>query len=88
MSDNAVFIPSSWQIQGIQDARRKKQQIQYTIGVRYRKMMILFLVHQEWANMIAVIVIAVVAFIVLFAGTFIQLLLEEANARLRKFIKT
>lgn len=51
-------------------------------------MMILFLVHQEWANMIAVIVIAVVAFIVLFAGTFIQLLLEEANARLRKFIKT
>ena len=35
--------------------------------------MILFLTYQEWANVVALIVIAVVAFAVLFAGSFIQL---------------
>ena len=49
--------------------------------------LILFLGYQEWANVIAVIVIAAVAFGVMFAGTFIQVLLEEANSILRKIIR-
>lgn len=49
--------------------------------------LILFLAYQEWSNVIALAVIAVVAFVLLFAGTFIQVLLEEANSGLRKFIR-
>jgi len=57
------------------------------LGVGIVAAMILFLAYQEWANVIALIVIAVVAFAVLFAGTFIQVLLEEANIGLRKIIR-
>lgn len=57
------------------------------LGIGVVAAMILFLVYQEWANVIALIVIAVVAFAVLFAGTFIQVLLEEANSGLRKIIR-
>ena len=57
------------------------------LGVGIVAAMILFLSYQEWTNVIALIVIAVVAFAVLFAGTFIQVLLEEANSGLRKIIR-
>ena len=57
------------------------------LGVGIVAAMILFLAYQEWANVIALIVIAVVAFAVLFAGTFVQVLLEEANRGLRKIIR-
>lgn len=57
------------------------------LGVGIVTAMILFLAYQEWANIIALIVIAVVAFAVLFAGTFVQVLLEEANRGLRKIIR-
>lgn len=57
------------------------------LGIGVVLAMILFLAYQEWANVIALIVIAVVAFAVLFTGTFIQVLLEEANRGLRKIIR-
>ena len=57
------------------------------LGIGVVAAMILFLAYQEWANVIALIVIAVVAFAVLFAGNFIQVLLEEANSGLRKIIR-
>lgn len=57
------------------------------LGIGAVTAMILFLAYQEWANVIALIVIAVVAFAVLFAGTFVQVLLEEANRGLRKIIR-
>ena len=57
------------------------------LGIGVVAVMILFLAYQEWANVIALMVIAVVAFAVLFAGTFIQILLEEANSGLRKIIR-
>ena len=57
------------------------------LGIGIVAAMILFLAYQEWANIIAMIVIAVVAFAVLFAGTFVQVLLEEANRGLRKIIR-
>ena len=57
------------------------------LGVGIVAAIILFLAYQEWANIIALIVIAVVAFAVLFAGTFVQVLLEEANRGLRKIIR-
>ena len=57
------------------------------LGIGIVAAMILFLAYQEWANVIALIVIAVVAFAVLFTGTFIQVLLEEANRGLRKIIR-
>lgn len=57
------------------------------LGIGVVAAMILFLAYQEWANVIAVIVIAVVAFAMLFAGTFIQVLLEEANGGLWKIIR-
>ena len=49
--------------------------------------MILFLAYQEWANVIALVIIAVIAFAILFCGTFIQVLLEEAKAGLKKIIR-
>ena len=57
------------------------------LGIGIVVAMLLFLAYQEWANVIALIVIAVVAFAILFAGTFIQVLLEEANSGLRRLIK-
>lgn len=57
------------------------------LGIGVIAAMILFLAYQEWANVIALIVIAVVAFALLFAGTFIQVLLEEASSGLRKIIR-
>lgn len=57
------------------------------LGIGVVAAMILFLAYQEWANVIALIVIAVVAFAVLFAGTFIQILLEKTNRELRKIIR-
>lgn len=57
------------------------------LGIGIVAAMILFLAYQEWANVIALIVMAVVAFVVLFAGTFVQVLLEEANRGLRKIIR-
>lgn len=57
------------------------------LGIGLVIAMILFLAYQEWANVIALVIIAVVAFTVMFAGTFIQVLLEEANSALRKIIK-
>ena len=49
--------------------------------------LILFLVYQEWMNVGAVLIIAVVAFAILFSGTFIQVLLEEANYCLKKLLE-
>ena len=57
------------------------------LGIGVAAAMILFLAYQEWANVIALIVIAIVAFVILFAGTFIQVLLEEASSGLRKIIR-
>ena len=57
------------------------------LGIGVVVAMILFLAYQEWANVFALIIIAVAAFVVLFAGTFIQVLLEEANNSLRKIIR-
>ena len=57
------------------------------LGVGIVAAMILFLAYQEWAIIIALIGIAGVAFAVLFAGTFVQVLLEEANRGLRKIIR-
>lgn len=57
------------------------------LGIGVIVAMILFLAYQEWANVVALIIIAVAAFVVLFAGTFIQVLLEEANSSLRKIIR-
>lgn len=57
------------------------------IGIGAVVALILFLAYQEWANMIALIVIAIAAFAVLFAGTFIQVLLEEASSGLKRFIR-
>lgn len=49
--------------------------------------MILFLAYQEWINVIALVVIAIIAFTILFAGTFIQVLLEEVNRGLVKVLR-
>ena len=57
------------------------------LGIGVVVAMILFLAYQEWANVVALIIIAVAAFVVLFAGTFIQVLLEETNSHLRKIIR-
>ena len=57
------------------------------LGIGVVAAMILFLAYQEWANIIALIIIVTVAFVVLFAGTFIQVLLEEANSSLKRFIR-
>lgn len=57
------------------------------LGIGAVAALILFLAYQEWANVVALIIIAVVAFILLFAGTFLQVLLEEANSGLRKIIR-
>lgn len=57
------------------------------LGIGIVVALLLFLAYQEWANVIALIVIAVVAFAILFAGTFIQVLLEEANSGLRRLLK-
>lgn len=48
---------------------------------------LLFLFYQEWMNVVAVIVIAVVAFAILFSGSFIQVLLEVASSGLRRIIR-
>lgn len=58
------------------------------LGIGVAAAMILFLVYQEWANVIALVVIAVVAFTILFAGTFIQVLLEEVNSGLVKVLRS
>ena len=57
------------------------------IGIGAVVALILFLAYQEWANVIALIVIAIAAFAVLFAGAFIQVLLEEASSGLKRFIR-
>lgn len=57
------------------------------LGIGVITAMILFLIYQEWANVIALVVVAVVAFAILFAGTFIQVLLEEINSGLIKVLK-
>ena len=57
------------------------------LGIGVVVAMILFLAYQEWANVVALIVIAVLAFVVLFAGTLREVLLEEANSGLRKIIR-
>ena len=57
------------------------------LGIGIVVAMLLFLTYQEWANVIALIVIAVAAFSILFAGTFIQVMLEEANSGLRRLLK-
>lgn len=57
------------------------------IGIGAVVALVLFLAYQEWANVIALIVIAIVAFAVLFAGAFIQVLLEEASSGLKRFIR-
>ena len=57
------------------------------LGIGIVAAMILFLAYQEWANLVALVVIAVVAFAILFAGSFIQVLLEEANSGLRNIIR-
>ena len=57
------------------------------LGMGVIAAMLLFLAYQEWANVIALVIIAVIAFAILFCGTFIQVLLEEANAGLKKIIR-
>ncbi len=57
------------------------------LGIGVTAALVLFLAYQEWANVVAIILIATVAFTVLFAGTFIQIILEEANKGLLKIIK-
>ena len=57
------------------------------LGLGLVAALILFLVYQEWMNVVAVIVIAVVAFVVLFSGTFIQVLLEEVTQGLKRIIR-
>ena len=57
------------------------------IGIGAVVALILFLAYQEWANVIALIVIAIAAFAVLFAGAFIQVFLEEASSGLKRFIR-
>lgn len=57
------------------------------LGLGVVAAMILFLAYQEWANVIALIVIAIIAFTILFAGTFIQVLLEEVNSGLMKVLR-
>lgn len=57
------------------------------IGIGAVVALILFLAYQEWANVIVLIVIAIAAFAVLFAGAFIQVLLEEASSGLKRFIR-
>ena len=57
------------------------------IGIGIVAAMILFLTYQEWANVVVLVVIAVVAFAILFAGSFIQVLLEEANSGLRIILR-
>lgn len=57
------------------------------LGLVLAAALVLFLAYQEWANVVAIIVIAVVAFLILFSGTFIQVLLEEANGGLMRFIR-
>ena len=56
------------------------------LGIGLVAALILFMAYQDWMNVVAVVVIEVVAFAVLFSGTFILVLLEEANSGLRKFI--
>ena len=56
------------------------------LGIGLVAALILFMAYQDWMNVVAVVVIAVVAFAVLFSGTFILVLLEEANSGLQKFI--
>ena len=57
------------------------------LGIGMVAALILFLAYQEWMNVGAVLIIAVVAFAILFSGTFIQVLLEEANYCLKKIIR-
>lgn len=57
------------------------------LGLGVAAAMILFLAYQEWMNVIALVVIAVVAFAILFAGSFIQVLLEEVNSGLVKVLR-
>ena len=57
------------------------------LGIGVVAAMFLFLAYQEWANVVALIIIAVVAFAILFAGSFIQVILEELNSvLLRKIV--
>lgn len=58
------------------------------LGLGVVAAMILFLAYQEWTNVLALVVIAIIAFTILFAGTFIQVLLEEINRRLAKVLRT
>lgn len=57
------------------------------LGIDVVAAMILFLAYQEWANVIALVVIAAIAFTILFAGTFLQVLLEEVNSGLVKVLR-
>lgn len=57
------------------------------MGIGVVAALILFIAYQEWANVIALIIIAVIAFAILFSGSFIQVLLEEVNSSLRKIIR-
>lgn len=57
------------------------------LGIGMVAAFILFLVYQEWMNVVAVLIIAVVTFAILFSGTFIQVLLEEASHGLKKIIR-
>ena len=57
------------------------------VGIGVVAALFLFLAYQEWANVVALLIIAVIAFAVMFAGTFIQVLLEEVNSGLRKIIR-
>ena len=54
------------------------------LGIGLVAALLLFMAYQEWMYVVAVVVIAVVAFAILFSGTFILVLLEEANSGLRR----
>lgn len=58
------------------------------VGIGFIAAMILFVAYSEWRNAIALIIILLIAFMVLFFGTLIQVILEEICNGLKTFIRS
>lgn len=58
------------------------------VGIVFIAAMILFVAYSEWRNVIALIIILLIAFMVLFFGTLIQVILEEICNGLKTFIRS
>ena len=58
------------------------------VGIGFVAAMILFVAYSEWRNVIALIIILLIAFMVLFFGTLIQVILEEICNGLKTFIRS